>query len=156
MTRKFASIELARLYETQGYFEDALSMYRRLDDDVLKGGAEVRAAIKRIELSRPGQDEDQDAPEELARIEQSLAELSFEGLEPAVKTTAADVLKEADDQDNLFAFAPDENGRDDEAGSESVAQLPREKKMARLLEKWLMLMVVQRRVNLFRAIRARL
>lgn len=51
MTRKFSSIELARIYEAQGYLKDALAMYRELDDDVLAGGAEVRAAVKRLELA---------------------------------------------------------------------------------------------------------
>ncbi len=140
MTRKFASIELARLYETQGYFQDALSMYKRLDDDVLKGGAEIRAAVKRLELALLAQDDEGDPSGELAQIEQTLMELSFEGLEPDVKAD------EPDDSENLFEFTSDEefipgeeftpdeefitddNDPDSEMTSESGIQLPHEKK----------------------------
>lgn len=91
MTQQFASIELARLYESQGYLEDALTMYKILDEEVHSDGSEVLAAIHRLE-------------------------------------TALEAVPEPD----------------------------REQKIARLLDKWLMLMVVQKRVRLFSAIRARL
>ncbi len=148
MTRNFASIELARLYETQGYFQDALSMYQRLDDDVLKGGAEIRAAVKRLELTLLKQDDGQDLPSELGQIEQTLIELNdvnFVGLGPGVEADTAEIQ-----------LTLEENEPNSEIQSESGIQLPHEKKMALLLEKWLMLMVVQRRLNLFKAIRARL
>ena len=31
MTRNFESLALARLYEKQGYIDDALEMYRKID-----------------------------------------------------------------------------------------------------------------------------
>lgn len=115
MSRKFASIELARLYETQGYLEDALFMYNRLDDSgAPKGGAEVRAAIKRVEQA-----------------------LGNQG-------------RAADDAGLSIGRAlKDLNGTD-------RCTTGPEQDMARLLEKWLMLMVIQRRVSLFKSIRARL
>ena len=51
MTQVFASVELARIYENQGYLEDALAIYKSLDTDVLKGGAGVRAAVQRLEVA---------------------------------------------------------------------------------------------------------
>ncbi|HCY84980.1 MAG TPA: hypothetical protein DHV36_07570, partial [Desulfobacteraceae bacterium] len=70
---------------------------------------------------------------------------------------ASDVAAPADDDDvdNLFEYAPEVNGAS-VAGQNAPRQPEtREEKMADLMEKWLMLMVVQRRVNLFKSIRAR-
>ena len=118
MTQEFASIELARLYETQGYYEDALSMYKALEEEQGAGGdPEIRAAIKRLETSPVGQGK----PAALgggSELKKTIAELG--GPEPLPCET--------------------EN----------------EKRISRLLDKWLMLMVVQKRVKLFKSIKARL
>lgn len=119
MTRKFASIELARLYEAQGYLKDALSMYKDLDDDILEGGGEVRAAVKRLELALLKADEE-DPPEQILL---TLEELTAEGeSEPRI---------------------PEPPIRE------------KEEKMTELMEKWLALMVVRKRLKLFKRIRAR-
>ncbi len=135
MTQKFASIELARLYEAQGYIKDALAMYGRLDDDVLEGGAEVRAAVKRLELALLKQEGEQDAGEVLAQ-------------------TPADPGQSI--IDSLAVLNGDEQG--EAPLEETASQRPRsagEDKIAGLMEDWLMLMVVRKRLQLFKRIRAR-
>ena len=134
MSKPFASIELARLYENQGYLEDALAMYNALDHDILKGGAGIRAAIKRIELALLQQDvlpeaasADTSGPYDPAEtIASALAELNPEQMAPL-----ADPIP----------------GHD---------MPPREQMLAGLMEKWLALMVVRKRLQLFAAIRSRL
>ena len=167
MSKRFASIELARLYETQGYLEDALAMYKSLNDDVLKGGAEVRAAVKRIELAMLRQDQVGDAHE---AIDLALKDISDMELDPPVlvadyRTERPHVETDIDDDipvdsgdgaDNLFEYTPELNGADfEQGGPASYEPGSKEENMAGLMEKWLMLMVVQRRVNLFKAIRSR-
>ncbi|MDD9304288.1 MAG: hypothetical protein HUK40_18840 [Desulfobacter sp.] len=121
MSYKFASIELARLYETQGYLQDALDTYKKLDDDVLKGGAEVRAAVKRVEMALDGNVQKKEYSEPKKDIQKILALLN---------------------QDAAKRF--------------SDSPLFDREKIARLMEKWLMLMVVQKRVQSFKAISKRL
>jgi len=119
MTQKFASIELARLYESQGYIEDALTMYKTLDQEDDAKSVEVRASITRLESALAEMDT---APlSDDAGIEKIIAEVNEIDAEPTpgIKT----------DQ---------------------------ETKISKLMDKWLMLMVVQKRVKLFKAIRARL
>ena len=130
MTRKFASIELARLYEAQGYIEDALAMYQSLDDDVLDGGVAVRAAVKRLELALLKREDERetgrpdgnfDDPGE--RILSSLAALNGDG-----------------------AF---------EKNLPDPPHSAQERTIAKLMEKWLALMVVRKRLQQFKRIRAR-
>jgi len=120
MTQKFASTELARLYESQGYIEDALAMYKVLDEEGNQEVSEIRAAIHRLESLLAGTQPCASSAVE-TDIEKTIAEL---------------------------------NGADDESGGKG--RTVREEKISRLLDKWLMLMVVQKRVKLFKAIRARL
>lgn len=122
MTDQFASLELARLYESQGYLDDALDMYRTLagEDGSEDTVSEAREAVARLETLVSG-------PQDGSGNALGLQELQ------------ADELAELD---------------------ELAEQSPRvlsneEKRMADMLERWLMLMVVQKRVNLFKAIRAR-
>jgi len=131
MTHKFASIELARLYEAQGYIDDALAMYRCLEDDALDGGAEIRAAVKRLELAFLKQKGERDAGESQENIPADPGQSIIDSL-------AA-----------LNGYEPLE---------EPVSNMPRsaeEDKIAGLMEDWLMLMVVRKRLQLFKRIRAR-
>lgn len=55
MTEQFASIELAGLYETQGYIDDALDMYKILTDDSAEAvRKEALEAVARLEKKRTG------------------------------------------------------------------------------------------------------
>ena len=119
MTDQFASIELARLYESQGYTEDALAMYKVLAEQDAEGEGEIRAAVARLESALSSGDEPRQSPQQ--HIAEALAEL---GESPPGEITEKRV------------------------GSED--------RISSLLEKWLMLMVVRKRVKLFKAIRARL
>jgi len=138
MTQQFASIELARLYESQGYLGDALSMYKALGEDAGGDESEVGAAIHRLETSMAGADKP--------------ASLSGAG---DIKETIAQLSGQAPDmgEDSYQELDPEL-----EPVSEFVSsiQTDGEKRIARLLDKWLMLMVVQKRVKLFKAIGARL
>lgn len=147
MTGRFASIELARLYETQGYLQDALSMYRRLEEDDCPADdrAEIRAAINRVESALKTHDTGTAAvPDDARKIGQTLAELN-----DAVPDDAGDD-QQAPEDENLFAYRPEDNGTASHNTTDPKI------KTAALLEKWVMLMVVRKRVNLFKAIRARL
>ncbi len=138
MTQQFASIELARLYESQGYLEDALSMYKALGEDTGGEESEVGAAIHRLEASLAGGDKP--------------APLSGDG---DIKKTIAELSGQVPDMGEASYQALDPEL---EPASEFVSsiQTDGEKRIARLLDKWLMLMVVQKRVKLFKAIGARL
>lgn len=144
MTQQFASIELARLYESQGYLADALSMYKELDEEAQGDGTEIKAAINRLEAAVAEQSEPA-SPSPEGEFEKTIAELS--GSDPKI------------------GHEPDresESGKGSETEPQPVSNFvsaiktDREKRIARLLDKWLMLMVVQKRVKLFKAIRARL
>ncbi|MEH0021124.1 MAG: hypothetical protein V6Z89_15835 [Desulfobacter sp.] len=152
MTGRFASIELARLYETQGYLQDALSMYRRLEEDDCPADdkAEIRAAINRVDSALKTHDAGTAAvPDDARKIGQTLAELNDAGPDDVGDDDAGDD-QQAPEDENLFAYRPEDNG----AASHNTTD-PKIKTAA-LLEKWVMLMVVRKRVNLFKAIRARL
>lgn len=138
MTRKFASIELARLYEAQGYLQDALAMYKALDDDVLEGGAEVRAAVKRLELALLRQGEDAaPGPEGGAQDPAALLRATLDELNGPEEPELPEGL------DHI------------EAGAPPRPRSEKEERIAVLMEKWLALMVVRKRLKLFRKIRAR-
>ncbi len=131
MSKKFASIELARIYETQGYFQDALSMYNSLDADILKGGAEIRAAVKRLEIA-----------------------LAKEGANGALDTASGQLSEEAG---RVVQTLAELNGFETEDSDTSVlSRSGPEQKMADLLEKWLMLVVARKRLGLFKQIKTRL
>ena len=129
MSKKFASIELARIYETQGYFQDALSMYNSLDDDVLKGGAEIRAAVKRVEIA--------------------LAKEKANGvLAPPLSGEAEKVVQTLAELNGFESEGSDALG--------SVSRSEPEQRVAGLIEKWLMLVVAQRRLGFLKEIKVRL
>jgi|GEM_PF-1037244 len=134
MTQQFASIELARLYESQGYLEDALSMYKALDEDAPGEESEVGAAIHRLETSLARQDN------------------------PAPLFGEGDIEKTIAQLSGLNHDAGCEPELESEPVSDFVSSIETEgeKRIARLLETWLMLMVVQKRVKSFKAIGARL
>lgn len=135
MTLKFASIELARLYETQGHLADALAVYRQLDDNVLKGGAEVRAAVKRLEL---------------AILRQEAGEP--EGLET---DPGAGILSALEELNPETVRLPDPDMGPAALDSEQDGE-PDKERIGQLIERWLMLLVVQKRLDLFKKIRSRL
>lgn len=130
MTRQFASMELARLYEAQGYIEDALATYKALDDDVLEGGAEVRAAVKRLELALLKQGDDPAGAQKDTPPAQDPA---------ALLRATLDELNDSPENDT-----PEAPQRSGEA-----------ERIAVLMEKWLALMVVRKRLQLFKTIRSR-
>ena len=136
MSKPFASIELARLYETQGYLEDALTMYKALDHDILKGGSGIRAAIKRIELAL-------------------LQQEPFTGAEGDTDSGPADPA--ALIASSLAELNPEEMGAVPEPPvSPEETRVSGEMRLAGLMEKWLALMVVRKRLQLFTRIRSRL
>nr|WP_320014750.1 hypothetical protein [uncultured Desulfobacter sp.] len=110
MTRNFASLPLARLYEKQGYIDDALEMYREIDTSQSPDAKNILDAIARLEAQKKIVDSKEN-------------------------------LKEPD-QDVL---TPDQ-----------VQRSTKEARMAHLLEVWLRLIVMQKRVDIFKSIRARL
>jgi len=91
MTGDFGSLPLARLYEKQGYIDEALEIYRAIDTSQ---NEHVLAAISRLKAQKETADDSQDS------------------------------TKEA--------------------------------KMAHLLEVWVRLIVMRKRADIFKAIRARL
>lgn len=52
MTRNFASLSLARLYEKQGYIDDALEIYKAIDTSQYPDGALILDAISRLEAQK--------------------------------------------------------------------------------------------------------
>jgi hypothetical protein len=52
MTRNFASLSLARLYEKQGYIDDALETYKAIDTSQYPDGALISEAISRLEAQK--------------------------------------------------------------------------------------------------------
>ncbi|EIM63722.1 MAG: hypothetical protein PHG14_00630 [Desulfobacter postgatei] len=110
MTRNFASLALARLYEKQGYIDDALEIYRAIDTSRNPDAQNILDTISRL-----------DAQKKTASSAENL------------KAPNHDVLK------------PDQL----QAGTKEAG-------MARMLEVWLKLIVMQKRVDTFKAIKARL
>ncbi len=55
MTQEIKTIELAKLYESQGHHEEALDIYKTLDEQ--NSSAEIKAGVKRMEklIESPGQ-----------------------------------------------------------------------------------------------------
>lgn len=110
MTRNFASLQLARLYEKQGYIDDALEIYKEIYTSQTPDAKNILEAISRLEAQKK--------------------------------------ILDADSKENLK-----EPGHDDlnpgQAGT-------KEYRMAHLLEIWLKLIVMQKRVDIFKSIKARL
>ncbi|MCG8687888.1 MAG: hypothetical protein MI892_23630 [Desulfobacterales bacterium] len=154
MNQTFASIELARLYETQGHLQDALSMYKELLEDGTEDLPEIQAAIKRLEKSEnkpfTATDSKASKAEEIAA---TLALLNEDAPGSDVQTNeSADASEKGiDDLEQVLDILEPE-----QEPAEPVMRSDAEDKMAQLMEKWLMLMVVQKRVNMFKAIKARL
>ncbi len=110
MTRNFESLALARLYEKQGYIDDALEIYRTIDTSQSPDAKNILDAISRLETQK-----------KIADSKENLKEPS------------QDVLK------------PDQ-----------VQVSTQEVRMAHMLEVWLRLIVMQKRVDIFKTIKARL
>lgn len=110
MTRNFASLALARLYEKQGYIDDALEIYRAIDTSQSPDAKNILDTISRLEAQKKIADSKED-----------------------LKEPNHDVLK------------PDQfQATTKEAG------------MAHMLEVWLKLIIMQKRVDIFKAFKARL
>lgn len=110
MTRNFASLPLARLYEKQGYIDDALEMYRAIDTSQSPDAENILDAISRLEAQK----------------------------------------KIADSKENLKEPGQDVLNSDQLQGS------TKEDRMAHMLELWLRLIVMRKRVDIFKTIKARL
>ncbi len=106
MSHEFNSLELARIYESQGYFQDAFDMYQALANEAGEKGdqhreSEINAGLGRMEFALQNQ---------------------------------ANPLKE---------------------NSDPVSELaPSEKRMDHLLEQWLMLMVLEKRLKIVKQVKS--
>ncbi|MBU0969728.1 MAG: hypothetical protein KKC20_03735 [Proteobacteria bacterium] len=125
MSDEFITLELARIYESQGYFRDALDMYRALEaeeedaqegeKDVQARDLEIAAGLLRMESALKKQDSQADPRENpLEPLAKALASLA-EPREPLADHFSADSLPE--------------------------------KGISPLLEQWLMLLMLEKRVN---------
>ena len=110
MTRNFASLALARLYEKQGYIDDALEIYRAMDTSQNLDAESILDAISRLEVQK----ETVDAKENL-------------------KVPGNDILT-----------------------ADQVQSSTQKAKMAHMLEVWFRLIVMQKRVDIFKTIKAQL
>ena len=110
MTRNFATLSLGRLYEKQGYIDDALEIYREIDTSQSPDAKHILESISRLE-----------AQKEIADSKENF------------KEPGEDVL------------TPDQ-----------VQVSTKEARMAHLLEVWLRLIVMQKRVDIFKSFKARL
>lgn len=110
MNDNFAGLSLARLYEKQGYIDDALEIYRAIGANQDFDDADINMAISRLELQK-----------QAAHAKES------------VKEPDAVVLN-----------------------SDSVQVRTEEAGMAQMIEVWLRLIVMRKRVDIFKAIKSRL
>ena len=111
MTSDFGSLPLARLYEKQGYIDDALEIYRTIE---ASQNEHILEAISRLEAQKRAADDKEDDKDK-------------------VKDSSDDGLK-----------------------SDQVSNSTKEIKMVQLLEVWVRLIVMRKRADIFKAIRARL
>ncbi|MCG8551833.1 MAG: hypothetical protein MI799_15630 [Desulfobacterales bacterium] len=63
MTDNFASLPLARLYEKQGYIEDALEIYKAIDTSQYPDDTLILDAISRLETQKNAADSKDDVTE---------------------------------------------------------------------------------------------
>jgi len=110
MTRNFASLALARLYEKQGYIDDALEIYKAIDTSRNPDAEHVLDAISRLEAQKQ-------------------------------TTDAKESLKEPGQ--DVLTSDPGQTGT-------------KEARMAQMLEVWLRLIFMQKRVDIFKTIKTRL
>ncbi|MCP3944777.1 MAG: hypothetical protein GY710_25320 [Desulfobacteraceae bacterium] len=107
MSHGFNTLELAGIYEKQGYFQDAFEIYQALakesgKKDELENSSEINAGLRRMELALQNQ------------------------------ATPEDKALDSSDLPNA------------------------EKKIERLLEQWLMLMVLDKRFELIKQVKSKL
>ena len=143
MKDEFITLELARLYESQGYFRDALDMYRALESeegekDIQARDLEIAASLTRMESVLKKQDSQADSLENpLEPLAEALAFLA-EPLEPLPGPILTDPLL----TDSVSA---DPFSRD---------SLP-EKGINPLLKQWFMLLMLEKRVNSMKQLKSR-
>ncbi len=129
MISEMNTIEIAKLYESQGYYEDAYQVYLKLDRQ--NSSSQTRAGINRMEMKIATASESDDAIEGF-----DFQNLVHDGL-------VDDNLLVDDNQ-------VDDNQVDDNGGSE-----PRER-IAYLCEKWINLIVLKHRLSRFKKFKTRL
>jgi len=108
MNREFNTLELARVYECQGYFQDALGIYQVLEDQGPVKDPEIGAGLARMRAAVQNQ-----------------APCLENDLKPPLESDPSPVPEP-------------------------------EKKIETLLEQWLMLMVLEKRLGLYQKIKTRL
>lgn len=133
MSDEFITLELARIYESQGYFRDARDMYRALkaeeeeakegEEDVQARDLEITAGLQRMESALKKQDTQADPLENpLEPLVKALSSLA-ESREPLADPLSADTLPVKGI--NFF------------------------------LEQWLMLLMLEKRVNSMKQLTSR-
>lgn len=132
MKDEFFTLELARLYESQGYFRDALDMYRALESEegennIQPRNLEIAASLARMESALKKQDPQVDPQVDSQK----------NPLEPLAEALA-------------FLAEPREPLTD----SVSADSLP-EKGMNPLWEKWVVLLMLEKRVGFMKRFGAR-
>lgn len=97
MTDEIKTLELARMYETQGHTQDAFDLYTALYETSPTG--EIKAGLNRMKAKLENQDENPQAGEkedELINLIQSLGDDSEEGIElDPVSDTRLDPLPQS-------------------------------------------------------------
>jgi hypothetical protein len=68
MNQELKTLEVARIYETQGYFEEALEIYSFLESR--KSSDEVKADLKRMEKRMEDKDKDLHVQEKISGLYQ--------------------------------------------------------------------------------------
>jgi len=109
MNQNFNTFELAGIYESQGYFREALEMYQTMEKKDPARENELKAAVHRMELA---------------------------------------IQNQAEKPDHSLKQTP-------QPREQSLDSIP-EKKIEQLLEQWLMLMVLNKRLCAFRRVKKRL
>lgn len=112
MTHNFESLPLARLYEKQGYIDDALDMYKALDTSQSPDAKEIIDAIARLEAQKNSED--------------------------------------------VHSNENPKESNHDVSTSDPVQDNTQEAGMAHMLEVWLRLIFMQKRVDIIKTIKARL
>jgi hypothetical protein len=125
MNQDIKTIELAKVYESQGYFQDALDIYTFLDGKETSNS--IQAAIKRME-KRVQEDGHADSQNENAS--DKMSELDKINVSNSIKVS--DSIKVPD---NIKVHGKN--------------------RVPLLIEQWLMLMVLKQRLSAFKKIKAR-
>jgi hypothetical protein len=113
MSQEFDTLELAKIYESQGYFKDAFEIYQALAENCDDNGKNIIDP----------------------QINDGLNRMSVAMGNPPIQLGKEELEKTA---------------------LETPASLPPEKRIEKLLEQWLMLMVSQKRLSLMKQVKSRI